>query len=208
MIETSGVRPSDAEISAALPAYIGEIEQLPPQFSAVKVEGERAYDLARAGERLDLAPRPLHVESLTLLARRDPDHAELELVCGKGGYVRAIARDLGHDLGCHAHVTALRRTASGGFTLDQAVTFDDLDRIRETGATDALLPVAAGLHGLAETRVDGDQASRLRNGQPVPVPAADLTYGAACWAACDGTPVAICTYRGGQLYPDRVFAQS
>lgn len=207
VIETSEARPSDSGIEGALAPYIGDIEQVPPQFSAVKVEGERAYDLAREGERLDLAPRPLHVESLTLVARPDPDHAELELVCGKGGYVRAIARDLGRDLGCHAHVTALRRTASGGFTLDQAVSFDDLDQIRETGAADALLPVAAGLHGLAEVRVDEGQASRLRNGQPVPVPAADLSYGAPCWAARDGTPVAICTYKGGLIHPGRVFAQ-
>ncbi|MDH3668951.1 MAG: tRNA pseudouridine(55) synthase TruB [Paracoccaceae bacterium] len=208
VIATSDARPSDAEISAALMAYIGDIEQVPPQFSAVKVEGERAYDLAREGERLDLAPRPLHVESLTLAARPDPDHAKLELICGKGGYVRAIARDLGRDLGCQAHVTALRRTASGGFTLDDAVSFDDLDRVRETGRLDCLLPISAGLHDLAEVQVSEAQASQLRNGQPVPVAGRALAYGAPCWAARDGAPVAVCTYKGGQLYPDRVFAHS
>src|SRR5699024_5988612 len=105
---------SDAEVATALPAFEGDIEQIPPQFSAVRVEGERAYDLAREGVDMDLAPRPLWVERLTLLARPDRDTVELELVCGKGGYVRAIARDLGEMLGCHAHVGWLTRTASGG----------------------------------------------------------------------------------------------
>src|SRR5690606_22301140 len=95
VLRTSGARPSEAEILAALPAFRGDILQVPPQVSAVKVEGERAYDLAREGVAMDLAARPLHVERLELLARSDPDHAEFEMVCGKGGYVRAIARDLG-----------------------------------------------------------------------------------------------------------------
>jgi tRNA pseudouridine55 synthase len=123
VIATSGHRPTDAEIEAALPAYVGDIKQVPPQFSAVKVAGERAYDLAREGVAMDLAARPLHVESLKLITRPDPDHAELEMVCGKGGYVRSVARDLGRDLGCHAHVTTLRRLASGGFSLDHAISF-------------------------------------------------------------------------------------
>jgi tRNA pseudouridine55 synthase len=205
VIASSDHRPSDAEIEAALPAYVGDIEQVPPQFSAVKVEGERAYDLAREGIEMELAARPLYVESLRLTSRPDADHAELELVCGKGGYVRSIARDLGRDLGCHAHVTALRRTASGGFTLDDAVSFDALDEVRETGDTGPLLPVAAGLADLPEVPVHSGQAEQLCNGQPAPAPGAVLKYGDTAWASLDGVPVAIVTYKAGLLHPERVF---
>jgi tRNA pseudouridine55 synthase len=205
VIAESALRPADAEIAAALAPYIGDIEQVPPQFSAVKVEGERAYDLAREGVEMDLAPRPLHVASLTLIARADPDHAELELVCGKGGYVRSIARDLGADLGCHAHVTALRRLASGGFDLSRAVSFDQLDTIREAGGDANLLPVSAGLHDLTQVPIPAALAGQLRNGQPVPAPGVRLDYGAPCWVSLDGEVVAICIHKAGLLHPDRVF---
>ncbi len=201
----SDLRPGDAEIEAALAPYIGDIEQVPPQFSAVKVEGERAYDLAREGVELDLAARPLYVESLRLTARPDPDHAELELVCGKGGYVRSIARDLGRDLRCHAHVTKLRRLASGPFTLDHAISFEMLDEIRHMGGADYLLPVSTGLDDIPALAVPAAAAARLRQGQAVPVPATDLDYGDVAWASLDGLPVAIGTYKAGLLHPDRVF---
>ena len=126
--ETSDVRPSDDEIRAALPAFAGEIMQVPPAFSAVKIDGERAYARARAGEDVALDPRPLWVESLEMTGRPDPDHATLRMVCGKGGYVRAIARDLGQSLGCLGHVTTLRRTWSGPFRAEDGVT---LDRVEE-----------------------------------------------------------------------------
>jgi tRNA pseudouridine55 synthase len=202
---TSADRPTDAEIEAALPAYVGDIEQVPPQFSAVKVAGERAYDLAREGVALDLAPRPLYVESLKLTARPDPDHAELELVCGKGGYVRSIARDLGRDLGCHAHVTILRRLASGGFTLSRAISFEMLDEIRHRGGSEHLLPVSTGLDDIPALAVSAAAAAKLRQGQAVPVPAIDLEYGDIAWASLDGNPVAIGTVKAGLLHPDRVF---
>jgi tRNA pseudouridine55 synthase len=208
VIATSDGRPSDAEIAAALPAFEGEISQVPPQFSAVRVEGERAYDLAREGVAMDLAPRPLWVERLRLVARPEPDHAELELGCGKGGYVRSIARDLGEALGCHAHVVALTRTASGGFTLEHAVSLERLDAVREEGGDDLLLPVQAGLGELPEVRVRAPEAERLRRGNPAPVAATSLDYGDEAWASHDGGPVAIVTYRAGMLHPSRVFANS
>jgi tRNA pseudouridine55 synthase len=207
VIATSDLRPGDAEIAAAIRAFEGEIAQVPPQFSAVRVEGERAYDLAREGVELDLAPRPLWVERLGLVARPDPDHAELELVCGKGGYVRAIARDLGEALGCHAHVTALTRTASGGFTLAQAVPFARLDAIRGTGGDAMLLPLEAGLADLPELRVRAPEAERLRRGNPAPVTRTELEYGDEAWASHAGRPVAVVTYRAGLLHPVRVFAR-
>lgn len=210
VIQRSDHRPSDEEIRAALPAFIGDIEQIPPQFSAVRVEGERAYDLAREGVELDLAPRPLFVERLALLSRPDPDTAELELICGKGGYVRSIARDLGEALGCHAHVIALTRTASGGFTLEDAIPFDRLDAIREAGeesdGQEHLLPLHAGLSDLPEVPVGAPDAARLRSGNPVPVAVTDLDYGDEAWASADGTAVALVRYAGGMLNPVRVFA--
>ena len=205
VIATSNLRPADGEIEAALPVYTGDIEQVPPQFSAVKVAGERAYDLARDGVALDLAARPLHVASLRLTARPDPDHAELEMVCGKGGYVRAIARDLGRDLGCHAHVTMLRRLASGGFTIHHAISFEMLDEIRHRGGSEHLLPISTGLDDIPALAVSAAAAARLRQGQAVPVPAIDLEYGDIAWASLEGQPVAIGAVKAGRLHPDRVF---
>jgi tRNA pseudouridine55 synthase len=206
VIAVSDRRPTDAEIAAALPAFEGEIEQIPPQFSAVRVQGERAYDLAREGVAMDLASRPLRVERLRLVARPDPDHAELELVCGKGGYVRSIARDLGEALGCHAHVARLTRTASGAFKLDGAVAFDRLDTIREAGGDELLLPLETGLADLPEVGVRAPAAERLRRGNPAPVTHTHLDYGDEAWASHDGRPVAIVAYRAGMLHPIRVFA--
>ena len=205
VIASSETRPTDAAIERALAAYTGEIEQVPPQFSAVKVEGERAYDLAREGVELDLAPRPLWVERLALVSRPDADHAELELVCGKGGYVRAIARDLGKDLGCYAHVSQLRRTKTGPFTLEHAISFEMLDEIRHRGGSEHLLPVATGLDDIPALAVPAAAAARIRQGQAVPVPATGLEYGDLCWAGLDGLPLAIGTYKAGQFHPDRVF---
>jgi tRNA pseudouridine55 synthase len=203
--ETSELRPTDAEIAAALPAYVGDIMQVPPQFSAVKVAGERAYDLARGGVAMDLAARPLFVQSLRLTARPDPDHAELEMICGKGGYVRSIARDLGRDLGCYAHVTGLRRLSSGGFTLEHAISFEMLDEIRHRGGSEHLLPVSTGLDDIPALAVTAAVAAQLRQGQAVPVPATGLEYGDIAWASLNGLPVAIGTVKAGLLHPDRVF---
>ena len=204
--ETSGARPVVAAIEAALPAFRGDIEQVPPQFSAVKVEGERAYDLAREGETLDLAARPLWVESLTLIAQPDADHAEFELVCGKGGYVRSIARDLGRALGCLGHVTALRRLWSGPFDVAEGVSLDTLDRLARTPELDALLrPLEIGLADLPEVRATAAGAARLRNGNPGEVIASEAEFGEEAWASFEGRAVAVGTYMGGLLHPNRVF---
>ncbi len=203
VIAESAARPTDAEIRDALPAYRGDIRQTPPAYSAVKVAGARAYDLAREGQAPELAARPLHVARLELAARPDADHAVLDLVCSKGGYVRAIARDLGRDLGCHAHVSALRRLASGGFTLDGALAFDALDAVRAGEVAAPLRPVAAGLSELPEVPVPAAAAERLRRGQAVPH-APTLPEGAQVWASLAGEPVALCTLSGARLRPERV----
>ena len=167
VIATSESRPSDEDIASALVAFRGEIMQVPPQFSAVKVDGERAYALARAGEEMDLAARPLWVESLEVVARPDADTVELEMVCGKGGYVRSIARDLGRALGCLGHVASLRRIWSGPFEVDDAVPFDLIDRANQAEIEAALLPVQAALTDLPELHATEIGAmARNPNGHP------------------------------------------
>ncbi|GIX12511.1 MAG: tRNA pseudouridine synthase B [Paracoccaceae bacterium] len=205
VIAESPLRPDAAAIRAALPAFTGDIMQVPPRVSAVKVAGERAYDLARAGEAFELAARPLHVESFVLRATPDDDHAEFELVCGKGGYVRAIARDLGRALGTHAHVTALRRLWAGPFELADAVPLALLDELAGSPELDArLLPLEAGLAELPELPCTAEGAARLRNGNPGMVIAADVGFGEEAWASFEGRAVAIGTYRAGMLHPTRV----
>ncbi len=206
VIATSEMRPSDADILAALPKFTGQIMQVPPQFSAVKVDGERAYKRARDGEEMDLAARPLFVESLELVERPDADHAVLEMVCGKGGYVRSMARDLGAELGCYAHVTQLRRVWSGPFEVEDAIPFKILDEMAKDPALDEyLMPISVGLQDLPEVHLTPEGAARIRNGNPGMVLAANLEYGDECWASYQGTPVAIGIYKAGELHPSRVF---
>ena len=206
VIKSSDLRPTDDEIKEALNPFVGDILQVPPQFSAVKIDGERAYKRARDGEDMDLAARPLWVDELTLLDRPDADHVVLEMVCGKGGYVRAIARDLGAALECHGHVLKLRRTWSGPFEAENGITFDEIERLAQDPALDEhLLPLETGLDALPEVKATPEGATRLRNGNPGMVIAADAEYGETCWASLDGAPVAVGTYKAGQLHPSRVF---
>lgn len=198
-------RPTDAEIEAALVAFRGDIQQVPPQYSAVKVDGERAYDLAREGEVMDLAARALWVDSLAILSRPDPDHVELEMVCGKGGYVRSIARDMGAAFGCLGHVQWLRREWSGPFRADHGVTIDQIDAEARTDALDArLLPLELGLADLPEFPATPEGAARLRNGNPGMV-MASAEWGTEGWASLNGQAIAVGHYRGGELHPSRVF---
>ena len=205
VIATSANRPTDTQIETALAAFRGDIQQVPPQYSAVKVDGERAYDLAREGEAMDLAARPLWVESLIVTGRPDADHVDLEMVCGKGGYVRSIARDLGQALGCLGHVEWLRRTWSGPFDADQGVTLAQVDAEAKTDALDArLLPLELGLQDLPEFTATPEGAARLKNGNPGQV-IGHADWGTEGWASLNGQAVAVGHYRGGELHPSRVF---
>jgi tRNA pseudouridine55 synthase len=206
VIETSAARPSDAQIAAALSAFRGQIMQVPPQVSAVKVDGERAYDLARDGVAMDLAARPLWVERLEVTGRPDADHVDLELVCGKGGYVRAIARDLGRALGCLGHVTWLRREWSGPFEAAQAVSLDQIEALARTDAIGALLlPLETGLADLPEVTATVEGATRLRNGNPGQVITGGIPWGTEVWVSHQGRAVAVGHYQGGEVHPSRVF---
>ncbi|WP_339113710.1 tRNA pseudouridine(55) synthase TruB [Thioclava sp. GXIMD2076] len=206
VIETSDKRPSDDDIRAALPQFVGDIMQVPPQFSAVKVDGERAYALARKGEEMELAARPLWVESLTLVSRVDVDTVELEMVCGKGGYVRSIARDLGQVLGCLGHVLWLRREWSGPFEAAQGISLETLDELAKTPELDARVqPLEIGLADLPELKCTPEGAVRLRNGNPGMVLASACEYGDEAWVSYEGVPLAVGTYKAGELHPSRVF---
>ena len=197
-------RPTRAAIEAALPAFRGEIQQVPPQFSAVKVDGQRAYAVARAGGVAEIAPKSLTVSKLILLDWQGPDEAVFELVCGKGGYVRSIARDLGEVLGCLGHVSTLRRLATGPFDLSELVPFEAFDALREAGRVPELLPLERGLQGLRRIDVDDRSAEDLRLGREILVPGAHDAGGAA-WAACGDRAVALGRVTGGRFRPSRVF---
>lgn len=201
VVLTSDVRPSPAAIEAALGAFRGEILQVPPRVSAVKVEGERAYDLAREGEDFTLAPRPLWVESLEIIDTA-PDTVVLEMVCGKGGYVRSIARDLGRALGSAAHVAWLRRLWSGPFDLGQALTWEQALALTPEALEAALLPIQSALADLPEVQATVDGARRIRLGNP-----GDVFQGAEglCWASHDGQALGLGEVKMGQFHPSRVF---
>ncbi|WP_197918283.1 tRNA pseudouridine(55) synthase TruB [Thiosulfatihalobacter marinus] len=206
VIATSDKRPTDDEIKTALGRFVGDIMQVPPKFSAVKIDGQRAYKLARDGEDVELAARPLWVEELLLTDREDADHVTLEMTCGKGGYVRAIARDLGAALGCHGHVRELRRIWSGPFDAGDGITIDQVDALAKSSELDShLRPLEEGLTDLPEVKATAQGAARLRNGNAGMVLATDLDYGDECWASFDGRAVAVGTYKGGELHPSRVF---
>lgn len=206
IVARSDRRPSDAEIAAALGAFRGDILQVPPQYSAVKVEGERAYDLAREGVGMDLAARPLWVESLEMIARPDADTVELEMVCGKGGYVRAIARDLGQALGCLGHVLWLRRVWSGPFEADKGLSLEAIDRMARTPELDAqLLPLELGLDDLPEVKATVEGAVRLSHGNPGQVICSGIDFGTEVWVSHHGLAIAVGRYMGGEVHPERVF---
>lgn len=206
VIKTAEGRPTDQEIRDALPDFVGDIQQVPPQFSAVKIDGQRAYKLAREGEDLTLEARPLFVEELTLVSRPDADHAVLEMICGKGGYVRSIARDLGQALGCLGHVQSLRRVWSGPFEAEDGVSLEEIEKLARTPELDAmLLPLEEGLCDLPELQATPQGAVRMRNGNPGQVIASSAEYGDEAWASENGRAVAVGIYRAGELHPSRVF---
>jgi tRNA pseudouridine55 synthase len=212
----SAQRPGTAAIEEALPGFVGSTLQVPPRFAAIKVDGERAYDIARRGEEVELEPRTVVVEALTLIERPDPDHVVLDLVCGRGTYVRAIARDLGERLGCHGHVVALRRLRVGAFTAEEALSPEVLERlIADDALPQALLPVKTALQAIPALALTAPQADRLRAGRTIQV-APNLVTGnladetgdtgeKTIRAMAGGEVVALARLQGAELSPVRVF---
>jgi tRNA pseudouridine55 synthase len=209
VVARSDVRPTRAAVEAILPEFIGEIMQVPPKFSAIKIDGERAYDLARDGEEVVLEARPIEILDLVLVETPDADTAVFECECGKGTYVRALARDMGLRLGTRGHVIALRRIHVGPFQEEDLVPLADLEAAAE-GGLDAvrkfLAPVEAGLAEVTEIPVSRDAAARLRRGQSVILRGRDAPADEdAVYATCGGDLVAIGEVARGELMPRRVF---
>jgi len=211
VIATSDARPTSAEVAAALPRFVGLIDQVPPRFSAVKIAGQRAYDLAREGETPELAARTVRIDALEVVEATPPDEITLVARCGKGAYVRALVRDLAAVLGAHGHVAALRRTRVGPFGETHMISLARLEELSHSPAgrealVEALHPVATVLDDIPALAVGRDDAARLRSGQPVILRGRDapVTCGAA-YAVFQGALVAIGEVARGELRPTRVF---
>jgi tRNA pseudouridine55 synthase len=207
-VATSDLRPAREAIDALLPGFTGEILQTPPAFSAVKIDGERAYDLSRAGETVELEPRPVHIAALALKDCPDRDTAVLAARCSKGTYVRALARDMGRALGCLGHVVALRRTRVASFAEEQAVGMPELRAAAAAGEAELqrlLQPVAAALGDLPMLRVSADDATRLLRGQPVLVRGHEPYAPGPAYATCKGQLIAVGRIEKGELRPSRAF---
>jgi tRNA pseudouridine55 synthase len=209
VVRTSGELPARGAIEALLPRFTGEILQVPPQFSAIKVEGARAYDLARSGEEVALEPREVLIDDLALVDMPDAATAVLEARCGKGTYVRALARDMGRALGCFGHVIALRRTRVGSFDERTSVTLEQLREAAHTGSEELmafLMPVEAALNDLPGLSVGPNDAASLARGQAVLVRGRDAPVMAGtAWAHFKGRILALGELEKGAFRPTRVF---
>ena len=214
VVARSDLRPARAAIEALLPSFLGEILQTPPAFSAIKIDGQRAYDLARQGEEVKLEARPVQIDRLELVEMPATDTSVFEAECGRGTYVRAIARDIGRALGCLGHVTALRRTRVGPFEEAQAVTLDELEEAakQDDGGVEIkslLRPVESALAELLEINVSQSDAARLARGQPVLLRGRDApVMSGEAFALSKGTLIALCEIERGELRPLRVFNQA
>ena len=204
---TSDVRPTDEAIRAgARPGSSGDIEQMPPIFSALKIDGQRAYDLARAGETVELKPRTVTIERLELLGRPDADHADFVVACGKGTYIRSLGRDLALALGTVGHLSALRRTAVGPFREEAAISLPKLEALGHIPPLlGALVPVATALDDIPALALTETQANRLRHGQPVLLTRDVPPSGALVRAETGSKLVALVRSDGVALQPVRVF---
>ena len=215
VIATSPLRPAAEQVNAALPRFLGEIEQIPPRFSAIKIDGQRAYDLARDGEVIEMKSRFVWIESLELL-ESGPESADFRCVCGKGTYIRSLGRDIALALGTVGHITALRREAVGPFTLENAISLDFFDDFDDSAPLDnVLLPVETALDDIPALALNQREAARLKGGQMLSFMSRpdlerlqriglDLRNESTALAVYDGTPVALVTVQGPDIRPVRV----
>jgi tRNA pseudouridine55 synthase len=212
--QSSDKRPAEPAIRDLLPKYTGVIEQIPPQFSAIKIGGERAYDLAREGEAVEIPSREVEIHRLTML-KAEKDKAHFEVECGKGTYVRSLARDFGRDLGCYGHISDLRRTYVAPFAEEQMVPLAKLveleaveDQDERLAALDAyLIDTAEALSTLPHLPINEDQARRIRSGNPIILRGRDAPLPCPeAYATVAGDLVAIGAIEAGEFRPKRVFA--
>lgn len=209
IIATSSHRPTPADIARAIPHFIGEISQLPPQFSAIKLAGQRAYDIARRGAVADIQPRIVHIEHIEILENADPDCVSLRVTCGKGTYIRALARDLALYVGTLGHIEHLRRTRVGIFSLNHAIGLEKLSDLshsaRDLADLDTLLlPLETVLDDIPALALDADQVSLIKHGQPVPTTMADQDN---VWASFGRKAVALGHVAAHLFKPRRVINQ-
>jgi tRNA pseudouridine55 synthase len=211
-IKSSELRPTPEAIRALLPRFTGLIEQIPPQYSAIKIQGERAYDLARDGETVELKPRPVEIHELTLTEQLDDSRSVFEAECGKGTYVRALARDLGRLLGCFGHISALRRTLVGPFDENDMIPLEQLEALCDRAASgegslaDALLPVETALDDIPALAVTRADAARLHRGQAVLLRGRDApNCSGTVYVTVAGRLLALAEIGNGELIPKRVF---
>jgi len=212
VVQSSDARPTPDAIKALLPGFVGAIEQVPPRFSAIKIDGERAYDIARDGEEPELKPRVVNIDRLALVDMPDPDHTRFEAECGKGTYVRALARDLGRALGCGGHVAALRRIAVGPFAEPDMISLEEVEALCHRAAAgegnlaDALFPVATALDDIPALAVSRADAARLQRGQAVLMRGRDApVVRGTVYVTASGSLVALAEVDRGEIVPKRVF---
>jgi tRNA pseudouridine55 synthase len=212
VVATSDARPAKEQILAVLGNFIGDIEQVPPVFSAIKIEGKRAYALARADQAPEMKPRTIHIEDLKLLSVVDADHAKFEAVSGKGAYMRSLARDLGTALGTVGHIVQLRRIAVGPFDEKQAISLDKLESLRHSAPlSEYLLPVETVLDDIPALALTETEARKLNQGQAIPVlpvasrsPLKNIGQGDVVRVMAEGRLVALAKINGGEIRPFRV----
>src|SRR5712672_276230 len=212
VVVVSDARPDRAAIEALLPGYTGTVSQVPPQYSAIKIDGERAYDLARDGETVDLQARPVEIHRLELVNVPDADHAEFRAECGKGTYVRSLARDIGRALGCLGHIKALRREAVGSFSQNDMISLEQLTAMchraaaGEASLADALLPVETALDDIPALAVARADAARLQRGQAVLLRGRDAPiFRGTVYVTTSSELVALAEVDRGEIIPKRVF---
>ena len=211
LIQTSDARPAPEEIETILKDFTGNISQMPPQYSALKVDGERAYDIARSGEQVNLVAREVQIDRLEVVGHPDDSHTEFEVDCGKGTYVRALARDFGQKLGCFGHISALRRTRVGPFFEADIISLEKLEELSHIGArcqemAHVIRSVETVLDDIPALAVNASDAARLKNGQAVILRGRDAPiFSGTVFVASNGTPVALAEFRQGMLHPKRVF---
>jgi len=212
VVARSDQRPLTDAIAALLSSFTGCIQQVPPRYSAIKIEGERAYDLARDGETVELSARPVEIGRLDLVGSPDPDHSVLEAECGKGTYVRSLARDLGRALACFGHVSALRRAAVGPFGEETMILLEHLEALCHRAASgeatlaDILMPVETALDDIPALAVSRADAARLQRGQAVLLRGRDApNFRGTVYVTVSGQLLALAELDSGEIVPKRVF---